>query len=113
MPPSATDLQRPARRIPPASAIGAAAFILSLSTVLCLLYSHRVLSGPGDQLTYYRQAERLVPFTDNYYGPGYFVALPSRPSPPGTASRSSPCPARSPAGTGRPERHHDFIDVSD
>jgi hypothetical protein len=63
----------PASRL--CSAAGALAVTISLSSSLVLLIENRVLSGPGDQLTYYRQAAQLLPFTDHFYGPGYFVAL--------------------------------------
>jgi len=36
---------------------------------------HRTLGGSGDQLRYFEQAGALLPFTDHYYGPIYFVAL--------------------------------------
>src|SRR5262245_13450088 len=55
--------------------MAASAATVSLSSSLVLLTVHRTLSGPGDQLDYYRQAGQLLPFTDNYYGPGYFIAL--------------------------------------
>ena len=63
--------------LPPriAAAIGLAAVTVSIVSSLILVVRHRVLSGPGDQLTYYEQASRLIPFTHHYYGPGYFVAL--------------------------------------
>jgi 4-amino-4-deoxy-L-arabinose transferase-like glycosyltransferase len=51
------------------------AVTLSLTTSWALLWENQVLSGPGDQLEYYRQAARLIPFTNHYYGPGYFIAI--------------------------------------
>jgi hypothetical protein len=33
------------------------------------------MGGPGDELEYFEQAARLIPFVHHYYGPGYFVAL--------------------------------------
>jgi hypothetical protein len=56
-------------------AIGLALLVGSLGTSLALLTIHTNLGGAGDQLTYYAQSARLFPFTDNYYGPGYYVAL--------------------------------------
>lgn len=41
--------------------------------MLGILY--RDLGGPGDQLLYFAQADRLIPFVDHYYGPAYFFAL--------------------------------------
>jgi hypothetical protein len=75
MPSSVGDRLHRAPHIPAATTVGVVVVILSLSTSLCLLFLHRVLSGPGDQLNYYHQAERLIPFTDHFYGPGYFVAI--------------------------------------
>jgi len=49
--------------------------IASLATSLVLVVKHDVYSGPGDELRYYPQAERLIPFHDHYFGPGYFVAI--------------------------------------
>ena len=47
----------------------------SAAASLLLLIKHDVLSGPGDQLGFYAQAERLLPFKDHYLGPGYFVTI--------------------------------------
>jgi hypothetical protein len=55
--------------------IGITAVVTGLGVGLLLLFRHTVLGGPGDQITYHEQAARLIPFTDNYYGPSYFVAL--------------------------------------
>jgi hypothetical protein len=70
-------LQR--RLVPPGPVFARAFAILSLgvSIIVGLWFfsQHVTLSGPGDQLTYYRQAARLLPFEDHYYGPGYFVAI--------------------------------------
>jgi hypothetical protein len=49
--------------------------IMSLSASLVLLTKHTHLGGPGDELGYYDQAAHLLPFTDHFYGPGYFVGL--------------------------------------
>jgi len=65
--------QTPSRRI--TTAVVTIAVIASLATSLLLLVKHDVYSGPGDELRYYPQAERLIPFEDHFYGPGYFVAL--------------------------------------
>jgi hypothetical protein len=47
----------------------------SLLTSQYLLWSYRELSGPGDQLDYYKQAAKLLPFTHYAYGPVYFVVI--------------------------------------
>ena len=75
MPSVASERNELNTHVPGAVIIGTVAVVVSISTSLCLLFLHDVLSGPGDQLTYHRQAERLIPFTDHYYGPGYFVML--------------------------------------
>lgn len=56
-------------------AIGVALVIASLATSLFLVSRHTHLGASGDQLAYYDQAGKLLPFTHTYYGPGYFVAL--------------------------------------
>jgi hypothetical protein len=48
---------------------------LSLVASAALAVGHTNLGGPGDELRYYAQASKLLPFIDNYYGPSYFVAL--------------------------------------
>ena len=58
-----------------ARAFGLCAVSLSVVVGVMLFSRHTTLSGPGDQLSYYFQAGKLLPFTDHYYGPGYFVAL--------------------------------------
>ncbi len=58
-----------------ARVFAACALVTSLSAGVWLFLHHVTLSGPGDQLSYYAQAERLIPFTNHWYGPGYFVAL--------------------------------------
>lgn len=58
-----------------AKAVAACALVWSVSAGLWLNLHHVTLSGPGDQLSYYTQAQRLIPFIDHWYGPGYFVAL--------------------------------------
>ncbi len=75
MPSSVCDRLHRAPHIPAATTVGVVAVILSLSTSLTLLFLHRVLSGSGDQLDYYHQAERLIPFTNHHYGPSYFAAI--------------------------------------
>lgn len=42
---------------------------------LGLAFLYRDIGGPGDQLTYYRTAQDLIPFDNQFYGPVYFVAL--------------------------------------
>jgi 4-amino-4-deoxy-L-arabinose transferase-like glycosyltransferase len=49
--------------------------VVSLTASLILLTKHTHLGGPGDQLSYYTQAAQLLPFTDHFYGPGYFAGL--------------------------------------
>ena len=56
-------------------AIAMVLVVLSLTASLLLLTRHTHLGGPGDQLMYYTQAAQLLPFTDHFYGPGYFVGL--------------------------------------
>lgn len=60
---------RTAARIAAAAAVGAVA----AAGILAVLW--HTMGGPGDQLYYFRQAGHLLPFTDNYYGPVYFVVL--------------------------------------
>ncbi|MGI8499261.1 MAG: hypothetical protein ACR2OG_16945 [Gemmatimonadaceae bacterium] len=60
---------------PLARRIGIAAVGLSLCASFVLMILYRELGGPGDQLVYYQQATKLLPFNDNYYGPVYFVLL--------------------------------------
>lgn len=55
--------------------IAAAAATLGLGTGLVLAFEYVTLGGPGDQLRYYDQAAHFFPFTDNWYGPSYFLAL--------------------------------------
>jgi hypothetical protein len=40
-----------------------------------LLLSYREMGGPGDQLDYYAQASKLLPFTHPAYGPVYFAVI--------------------------------------
>jgi hypothetical protein len=47
----------------------------SLAASLFLLLQYRELGGPDDPVDYYRQAARLIPFDDHFFGPGYFVTL--------------------------------------
>lgn len=54
-------------------AVAVVALSLGLAAMLGILY--RELGGPGDQLVYFAQAKRLIPFVDHYYGPAYFFAL--------------------------------------
>jgi MFS family permease len=54
-------------------AITSSALSLVASAVLAL--RHTNLGGSGDEVRYYAQAAKLLPFTDHYYGPSYFVAL--------------------------------------
>lgn len=54
-------------------AIAVVALSLGVAAMLGVLY--RDLGGPGDQVVYFAQAERLLPFVDHYYGPAYFFAL--------------------------------------
>ena len=58
-----------------AKVFGVCAIVISVAVGIVLFTRHTTLSGPGDQLSYYFQAGRLRPFTDHYYGPGYFVAI--------------------------------------
>jgi hypothetical protein len=58
-----------------ARSVGIAGCALSLVASAGLALRHTNLGGPGDELRYYAQAAKLLPFTDNYYGPSYFVAL--------------------------------------
>ena len=58
-----------------AKAFGLCAIAISVVVGMVLFNRHTALSGPGDQLSYYAQAEDLLPFKDHYYGPGYFVAI--------------------------------------
>jgi hypothetical protein len=55
--------------------VAIAVVILSLGVAAMLGIAYRDLGGPGDQLLYFAQAERLLPFVDHYYGPAYFIAL--------------------------------------
>jgi hypothetical protein len=54
-------------------AIVAAFASLLTAGILALLY--REMGGPGDQLDYFDQAARFIPYVHNYYGPGYLIAL--------------------------------------
>lgn len=54
-------------------AIGAV--IASLLVAGWLGVQYREMGGPGDELGYFEQSARLIPFVHNYYGPGYFFAL--------------------------------------
>ena len=56
-------------------AIGVLLVVLSLTASLILLTRHTHLRGGGDQVFHYAQAAQLLPFTEHFYGPGYFVAL--------------------------------------
>jgi hypothetical protein len=58
-----------------ARSVGIASCALSLVASAGLALRHTNLGGPGDELGYYAQAAKLLPFTHNYYGPSYFVAL--------------------------------------
>jgi hypothetical protein len=58
-----------------ASSVGISSCALSLVASAALALRHTNLGGPGDELRYYAQAAKLLPFVDNYYGPSYFVAL--------------------------------------
>jgi len=58
-----------------ARAFGISAITVAVVMGLWLFANHTTLSGPGDQLSYYHQASSLLPFTDHYYGPGYFVGI--------------------------------------
>ncbi len=58
-----------------ARSVGLTSCALSLVASAGLALRHTNLGGPGDELRYYAQAAKLLPFTDNYYGPAYFVAL--------------------------------------
>ena len=55
--------------------LGVAAVVAALVVGARLLMLNTELGGPGDQLVYYAQAGRLLPFTNQWYGPSYFVAL--------------------------------------
>jgi hypothetical protein len=54
-------------------AIGAVIASILIAGYLGVQY--REMGGPGDELEYFEQAARLIPFVHNYYGPGYFFAL--------------------------------------
>lgn len=58
-----------------ARSVGITSCAFSLVASAGLALRHTNLGGPGDELRYYAQAAKLLPFTDNYYGPSYFLAL--------------------------------------
>lgn len=64
---------RQAKPLLPRLALGACAASILVAAWLALRY--REMGGPGDQLEYFQQSAQLIPFTHNYYGPGYFFAL--------------------------------------
>jgi hypothetical protein len=49
--------------------------VASLLISLSLLVSYREIGGPGDQLRYFEQASKLLPFTHPAYGPVFFTVL--------------------------------------